>query len=100
MVTTNPFLYNIEIKLKDGDEVKSYFGMRRIEIRQVGQFQRISLNNEFLPFQLGTLDQEYWPDGLLTPPTEEALKWDLEQTKILYFNMVRKHIKIESARWY
>lgn len=69
-------------------------------MRKVGKFQRIFLNNELLPFQLGPLDQGYWPDGLLTPPTEEALKWDLEQTKILGFNMVRKHIKIESARWY
>ena len=96
----DPFLYDMEITLSSGDRVKSYFGMRKIEMRKVGKFQRIFLNNKLLPFQLGPLDQGYWPDGILTPPTEEALKWDLEQTKILGFNMVRKHIKIESARWY
>ena len=69
----NPFLYDIKIKLASGDELKSYFGMRKIEMRKVGKFQRIFLNNELLPFQLGPLDQGYWPDGLLTPPTEEAL---------------------------
>jgi len=96
----SPFLYDLKLRLNSGDEVTSYFGMRKIEMKKVDNFQRIFLNNELLPFQLGPLDQGYWPDGILTPPTEDALKWDLEQTKRLGFNMVRKHIKIESARWY
>ena len=63
-------------------------------MRKVGKFQRIFLNNELLQFQVGPLDQGYWPEGILTPPTEEAMKWDLEKTLEMGFNMVRKHIKI------
>ena len=96
----SPFLYDLQITLRSGDHVRSYFGMRKIEMRKVGKFQRIFLNNKELKFQLGPLDQGYWPDGILTPPTEEALKWDLQEIKRLGFNMVRKHIKVESARWY
>ena len=68
--------------------------MRKIEIRKVGDFQKIFLNNEQLKFQAGPLDQGYWPDGILTPPTEAALKWDLDTTLAMGFNMIRKHIKI------
>ena len=90
----SPFLYDLKIKIDSGDEVISYFGMRKIEMRKVGRFQRIFLNNELLQFQVGPLDQGYWPEGILTPPTEEAMKWDLEKTLEMGFNMVRKHIKI------
>ena len=60
---------------------------------------RLMLNNKPL-FQFGPLDQGWWPDGLLTPPTDEAMKYDLEVIKKLGFNMLRKHIKVEPARWY
>ena len=94
-----PFLYDLKITLAaSGDSVTSYFGMRKVEIRKENNFQQFYLNNQLLPFQVGPLDQGYWPDGILTPPCEEALKWDLEQTKLMGFNMVRKHIKIESRR--
>ena len=101
--TENPFLYDVIIKLKDDntilDEVKSYTGMRKISIEQVGNLKKIFLNNKFL-FQMGPLDQGYWPDGIYTAPTDEALKWDIEKTKEWGFNMIRKHIKIEPQRWY
>jgi len=65
-----------------------------------GEKQIILLNGKPLDFQVGPLDQGYWPDGLLTPPSEDAIRWDLEQMKEMGFNMVRKHIKIEVNRWY
>ena len=92
----DPFLYDVIIKSPSGDSVKSYFGMRKIEIRKEGNFQRVFLNNKKLEFQVGLLDQGYWPDGLLTPPTEEAMKWDIEMSKRMGYNMIRKHIKLES----
>ena len=58
------------------------------------------LNNKKLEFQVGLLDQGYWPDGLLTPPTEEAMKWDIEMSKRMGYNMIRKHIKLESRHEY
>ncbi|GGF38144.1 glycoside hydrolase family 2 protein [Echinicola rosea] len=99
----SPFLYDMTITLKDGDEVvdvvETYFGMRKISVEKEGEFQRLYLNNEFV-FQMGPLDQGYWPDGLYTAPTDEALRYDLEKTKELGFNMTRKHIKVEPQRWY
>lgn len=99
----SPFLYDVTIRLKDStqvfDEVKSYVGMRKISIETVGNLKKIFLNNEFL-FQMGPLDQGYWPDGIYTAPTDEALKWDIAMTKEWGFNMIRKHIKIEPQRWY
>ena len=94
----DPFLYDVNIKTASGDCVSSYFGMRKIEIRQEDDFQQVFLNNKKLEFQIGLLDQGYWPDGLLTAPTEEALKWDIEMSKKMGFNMIRKHIKIESRQ--
>lgn len=100
----SPFLYDIRVRLESTegtiDEVKSYFGMRSIELGtdQNGQ-TRIILNGKPL-FQYGPLDQGYWPDGLYTPPSDEAMRYDLEITKRLGFNMVRKHVKVEPARWY
>ncbi|MHA1385260.1 MAG: glycoside hydrolase family 2 protein [Candidatus Helarchaeota archaeon] len=100
----NPFLYDLIIKLeREGmilDEVASYFGMRKIGLRKdENGIIRIELNNKPI-FQYGTLDQGYWPDGLYTAPTDEALRYDIEITKKLGFNMIRKHVKVEPARWY
>jgi len=98
-----PKLYNVRLSVsRDGkqvDEVVTYFGLRTIEIRTVDKFRRIFLNDKEI-FQVGPLDQGFWPDGLHTPPTDEALRWDIEQSKALGFNMIRKHIKVEPARWY
>lgn len=100
----SPFLYELDVVLRDRhrpvDEVSSYFGMREIgtALGEDGRL-RITLNGEVL-FLLSTLDQGYWPDGIYTAPTDEALRWDLEQHKRLGFNTVRKHIKTEPDRWY
>ncbi|MGQ8338828.1 glycoside hydrolase family 2 protein [Sunxiuqinia sp. A32] len=99
-----PVLYDLKVFVKDQgkvvDEVNSYFGMRKIEIKKASDgFQRIYLNNEQV-FQYGPLDQGYWPDGVLTPPTEEAIKYDLEYLKSIGCNMVRVHIKTHPDRWY
>jgi hypothetical protein len=97
-------LYDVTVTLiKDGapvDEVTSYFAMRKIALGKDKEgVTRLMLNNEPV-FQYGPLDQGFWPDGLYTAPTDEALKHDLEVTKQLGFNMVRKHVKVEPARWY
>jgi len=100
---TNPFLYDLDVKLvKNGtttDAVSSYFGMRKISLGKVGGITKILLNNKFV-FEIGPLDQGYWPESGLTPPTEAAMKNDIVIMKKLGFNMVRKHIKVEPARWY
>jgi hypothetical protein len=101
---SNPYLYDLTVRLmQDGeaiDEVDSYFGMREIEVQEgEGGEPRLMLNDEFV-FQVGPLDQGYWPDGLYAAPTDEALLYDLEQTKKMGFNMTRKHVKVEPARWY
>ncbi|NRF37588.1 glycoside hydrolase family 2 protein [Pedobacter foliorum] len=100
----SPFLYDLTIKLlKDGkviDEVKSYFGMRKISIAKDSKgTDRIFLNNKPY-YNLGTLDQGFWPDGLYTAPTDEALAFDIKAIKAMGFNTIRKHIKVEPARWY
>lgn len=98
-----PFLYDVTISLEKGNKqvnkISSYFGMRKISVEQDGEFKKMFLNNKFV-FQIGPLDQGFWPDGNYTAPTDEALKYDLEVIKKLGFNMVRKHIKIEPMRWY
>jgi beta-galactosidase/beta-glucuronidase len=100
----NPFLYDLKVSLlqknKKTDDVGSYFAMRKISVGNDNNgIQRMLLNNEFV-FQYGPLDQGWWPDGLYTAPTDEALKYDIEQTKAMGFNMIRKHVKVEPARWY
>ncbi|WP_347052093.1 glycoside hydrolase family 2 protein [Flavobacterium olei] len=100
----NPFLYQTKISLlsknKTVDEVKSYFAMRKIASkRDVHGIVRMQLNNKDY-FQYGPLDQGWWPDGLYTAPTDEALKYDIIKTKELGFNMIRKHVKVEPERWY
>jgi beta-galactosidase/beta-glucuronidase len=100
-----PFLYDFELDLirMDGvkvDSIKGYFGMRKISLgKDEKGFTRMMLNDEFV-FQFGPLDQGWWPDGLYTAPTDEALKYDIEVTKQLGFNMARKHVKVEPERWY
>ena len=97
---SDPFLYRLRARLESGDEVESYFGMRSIDIRaDASGVRRLHLNGEPL-FQLGLLDQGWWPDGLYTAPTDEALAFDIEKTKELGFNLIRKHVKVEPARWY
>lgn len=100
----SPYLYDLKVTFKQNnkviDEVKSYFGMRKISLgTDKNGYHRLKLNNEFL-FQFGTLDQGWWPDGLYTAPSDEALKYDIETTKKLGFNTIRKHVKVEPARWY
>ncbi|MCJ8208637.1 beta-galactosidase [Mucilaginibacter sp. RS28] len=100
----NPYLYNLQIALvrnnKVLDEVKSYFAMRKISIGpDANGIQRMMLNNQFV-FQFGPLDQGWWPDGLYTPPTYEAMQYDVDQLKAMGFNMIRKHVKVEPARFY
>jgi beta-galactosidase/beta-glucuronidase len=100
----HPFLYDLSIKIerngKTVDEVKSYFAMRKISVQpDKNNIQRILLNNEFA-FQYGPLDQGWWPDGLYAALTDEALKFDIVKIKEMGFNMIRKHVKVEPARWY
>ncbi|MFD0792052.1 sugar-binding domain-containing protein [Mucilaginibacter litoreus] len=95
----DPYLYNLTVKL-GSDQIKSYFGMRKIEIKKDKDgIDKIFLNNKFT-YNLGTLDQGFWPDGLYTAPTDEALKFDIQAIKAMGFNTIRKHIKVEPARWY
>ena len=100
----SPTLYDVEIELISGgkvvDKVNSYCAMRKISTKQDenGIF-RIQLNNKDY-FQFGPLDQGWWCDGLYTAPTDEALKYDIEIAKKMGFNMIRKHVKVEPARWY
>ena len=99
-----PHLYDVELVLTDPsgntlDEVSSYFGMRKISLGTYKGDQFLHLNNKPL-FQYGTLDQGWWPDGLHTPPSDAAMKYDIEITKEMGFNMIRKHIKVEPDRWY
>lgn len=82
------------------DQVNSYAAMRKYSTkRDANGIVRLELNNQPL-FQFGPLDQGWWPDGLYTAPTDEALVYDIQKTKYLGFNMIRKHIKVEPARWY
>lgn len=100
----NPSLYDLEISLKRSgkiiDQVKSYMGMRKISTKADSNgIMRLQLNNKNY-FQFGPLDQGWWPDGLYTAPTDEALLFDIQQTKRFGFNMIRKHVKVEPSRWY
>ena len=95
----DPFLYAVRIEM-GLDSVTSYFGMRKIALgKDADGIQRLMLNNKPL-FQFGPLDQGFWPDGIYTAPTDEALRYDIEITKALGMNLARKHVKIEPDRWY
>ncbi|MFA5330568.1 MAG: sugar-binding domain-containing protein [Prolixibacteraceae bacterium] len=100
----SPFLYTLKVSLISNgavsDQVNSYFAMRKVSTRRdQNGIVRLELNNKPY-FQFGPLDQGWWPDGLYTAPTDEALKYDLQKTKDFGFNMIRKHVKVEPARWY
>ena len=100
----DPFLYNLDVEMSayghTGDRVASYFGMRDIALgKDEAGVSRLLLNGEPV-FQVGLLDQGFWPDGLYTAPTDEALRYDIEMTKRMGFNLIRKHVKVEPARWY
>lgn len=111
---SNPYLYGLEISIlrkgKEIDHISGYTAMRKISSQKdTDTFEsskgvpqgslRLALNNDIL-FQFGPLDQGWWPDGLYTAPSDEALRFDIEKTKEWGFNMIRKHIKVEPARWY
>ena len=102
----SPYLYGIKVTVERNgkvvDSVNGYTAMRKISIIKdstPNKYRRMALNNTPV-FQFGPLDQGWWPDGLYTAPTEEALKFDIIKTKEMGFNMIRKHIKLEPARWY
>lgn len=100
----SPFLYDLSISVirkgKVIDEIRSYFAMRKISLQPDSNgVLRMMLNNKFV-FQYGTLDQGWWPDGLYTAPSDEALLFDIVKTREMGFNMIRKHVKVEPARWY
>lgn len=102
----SPYLYGVRItverKGKVVDKVEGYTAMRKISIvndNTLNGYKRMALNNEAL-FHFGPLDQGWWPDGLYTAPSDEALEFDIIKTKEMGFNMIRKHIKVEPARWY
>lgn len=100
----NPYLYDMSITLSQNgkviDQVKSYTAFRKISVeKDQSGILRMCLNNKPL-FHYGPLDQGWWPDGLYTAPTDEALLYDIKKTKEWGFNMIRKHVKVEPARWY
>ena len=102
--TKNPYLYDMKVSVSSNgkvvDEVKSYTAFRKISAkRDANGLMRMQLNNKDL-FHYGPLDQGWWPDGLYTAPTDEALHYDIKKTKDWGFNMIRKHVKVEPARWY
>jgi beta-galactosidase/beta-glucuronidase len=99
-----PFLYDLETGLYENgklqDKVTGYAAMRKISVKADSKgILRMQLNNKDY-FQFGPLDQGWWPDGLYTAPTDGALLYDVQKTKELGFNMIRKHVKVEPARWY
>lgn len=99
----DPFLYDVKVVLKDNgkkvDEVSSYTAMRKVSVQKDFGMLRIALNNKPI-FCFGPLDQGWWPDGLYTAPSDEALQFDIRRTKELGFNTIRKHVKVEPDRWY
>ncbi|WP_291568664.1 sugar-binding domain-containing protein [Bacteroides sp.] len=100
----SPFLYDLDVTLiergKSVDKVSSYAAMRKVsKKRDANGIIRMQLNNKDI-FHFGPLDQGWWPDGLYTAPTDEALKYDIVKTKDFGYNMIRKHVKVEPARWY
>ncbi|MCA9198665.1 MAG: glycoside hydrolase family 2, partial [Planctomycetales bacterium] len=102
---TSPHLYDLELRWKDDggqllDQVTSYAGIRSVgKVQDADGHWRFTLNGEIL-FHWGPLDQGWWPDGLLTPPSDEAMRFDIQYLQDAGFNMIRKHIKVEPRRYY
>jgi hypothetical protein len=99
-----PFLYDLALSVsrdgKTADEATSYFGMRKVEVAaDKDGFKKIMLNGKFV-FQFGALDQGFWPDGVYTAPTDDAIRNDIQVAKDFGLNLLRKHLKVEPARWY
>ena len=101
---TSPHLYDLTLKLMQGDlvvdQIRSYFGMRKFSLTTDQYGRRLFCLNNEPTFLYGPLDQGYWPDGLYTPPSDEAMRWEINFIKEAGFNMLRKHVKIEPARYY
>ena len=95
----DPFLYGVTVTLKSGDKIESYFAMRKFGVTTVNKRKVLSLNDKPI-FMSGVLDQGYWSDGLYTPPSDEAMVFDIQAMKDCGFNLLRKHIKVEPLRWY
>ena len=96
---SSPFLYNASVRAGE-DSVRTYFAMRKVELVTDSRgYKRVMLNGEYI-FQSGVLDQGYYPESMLTPPSDRAMINDIQKMKDCGFNMIRKHIKIEPARWY
>ncbi|OPZ15931.1 MAG: Beta-galactosidase [candidate division BRC1 bacterium ADurb.BinA364] len=100
----SPFLYDLDVSLlregSEEDSVRSYFGLRDIRVEKDERgVPRLALNGK-IGFQYGPLDQGWQPDGLYTAASDQALVFDIEMTKRMGFNMIRKHVKVEPARWY
>ena len=94
-----PSLYNFTARFGE-DEIKGYFAMRKFDVaKDTKGVLRFHLNNELI-FIFGPLDQGYWPDGILTPPSEEAMAFDIKAMKSIGCNVIRKHMKTEPAQWY
>lgn len=100
---TDPYLYGLRVRLLSGpnplDDVRSYFGMRSISLGRVAGATRILLNGRFV-FETGALDQGYWPDGLYTPPSDAAMRFDILAAKQLGYDLLREHQKVQPDRWY
>jgi hypothetical protein len=100
---SDPYLYGLRVRLVSGstalDDVRSYFGMRSITLGYAGGATRILLNGRFV-FQTGALDQGYWPDGLYTPPTDAAIRFDILAARQMGYDMLREHQKVQPDRWY
>jgi hypothetical protein len=100
---SHPYLYGLRVRLLSDssalDDVQSYFGMRSVRLGRVGGQRRILLNGRFL-FETGALDQGYWPDGLYTPPSDAAMRFDIGAAKRLGYDMLREHQKVQPDRWY
>ena len=95
----DPFLYRLVVEIVGGDRVGSYVGLREVTVAEVGGAPHLVLNGRFV-FQLSTLQQGFWPDGIYTPATDAAMVFDIAHSKRLGFNTIRKHVKVEPDRWY
>ncbi len=100
---SDPYLYGLRVTVLRRrhalDQLNSYFGMRSVTLGRVAGARRILLNGRFI-FQTGALDQGYWPDGLYTAPTDDAMRFDVQSAKRLGYDMLREHAKVQSDRWY